>query len=294
MLQDREDFSQAEGPFIPAPRPLENRNTDKLTDEQARARSRESIAGCMRQQGRYKEAQRFEDCGRIIKAYCSGCGYSDPKVRVFRCGLRECQECSTIESNRLFNRIIDRVCKTAPVAGWRWRHIVLTSRRDTTKSLKDDYIRVKFELNRLHTFFRKKEFSPGISAVGGIEFGPKNQMVHVHLFIFCKWLSKQQLKKVWRLGSCWFKRVVSERQTLNACLYSIDFSKMPDSMMIANIGLIMKKTRRVFTWGGLYGTANKDKKKKNNYVCPCCGEKMHWKFDQGGEDHNSRDGPAWS
>jgi hypothetical protein len=287
----REEFTQGEDVPSPAFRPLEDRNTGNSADGQERAFSREAVAGVMRQQGRYKEAERYESCGRVIVDYCPTCKYTAPKVRVFRCGLRECRDCSRIESNRLFNRIIKEVVKVPAVAGWRWRHVVLTSRRIKTNFLRDDYLKVKFGLDRVQNYFRRAKFKPKIGACGGIEFGPKNQMVHCHLFIFCPFLNKDELQKVWKLGTIFFKEVESERQTLEACLYAINFSKMKDPVLLATIGLVMKKTRRVFTWGRLYGSARKDKKPKIEHKCPCCGEKLHWHFDQEQSPSIPRAGP---
>lgn len=279
-----------EGSF-PALRPLETLNTGKSAERPKTPFSRESVAEVMRLQGRGKEALRYLNCGKMIKDYCLACDYVKPEIRVYRCGLRECRECSQIETNRLFNRVLQEMFKMPHIAGWAWRHIVLTSKRENKFTLKHDYSLVKFGLDRLQNYFRTKKFKAKIGAVGGIEFGPQNQMVHVHLLIYCPFLDKEEMLKKWKLGSIFYKKVTSEKQALNACLYAVDFSKLKDPAILANIGYVMKRTRRVFTWGRLYGSAKKEKKKKDGYKCPKCKEGLHWRFNQEGDPRETRAGP---
>ena len=256
------------------PRPLETFITTKCADEVNYVLVRADVASIMCVQGRYKEAARIEECGTFVRKVCPSCGYRELRTYQLRCDLRECPECARMEAKRLFVRIMRTVKKIPLFPGWTWRHLVITSKRDNSKPMKDDYLKIKAGLRKLRAYFRKKEFSNRISAVGGIQFGPKNCMAHVHLAIFCKWLNLQEIKEVTGLGSCWIKVIKTSEQFYEAVRYGCNVSKVVDPVYLANCGLTFKGSRRLFTWGFLYGSTTPEKRVKVECKCPCCQVKM--------------------
>lgn len=260
------------------PRPLETLITGKCADDQMDDDFRKSVAGVMRVQGRGVEAARYEECGKITRSYCPQCSYRELRTRVHYCGLRECPVCARIEAKRLFSRVMPQIKKIRPLPGWAWRHLVITTRRVVNTSIRADYLAVKAGLRALRAFFRQKRFAGHISAVGGIEFGPRNAMSHVHLVIFSPFLDLLEIQKRTGLGKCWISRVKNARQVENATLYAVDFTATRDPVFIANMGLAMKGTRRIFTWGALYGCTAREKKKKISELCPLCSTAMRWEY----------------
>jgi hypothetical protein len=284
------------------PRPLETPITDKcedtlkVEDSKPDRTFREDVASVMNVQGRYKDASRYLECGKVTRDVCR-CGHKATKTRVMRCGLRECQVCAGIEAKRLYLQILVEMGRVDKKPGWTWRHAVLTSIRKPGTDLKEDLKKVKAGLKRLRYYLRgttkaTARYRAGISAVGGIEFGPKNGMVHVHLMIYAPFIPKDEMEKAWSVGTIHFKEITSARQIENVCLYAIDFTKkkkdkrtgelIPLSpVFIANVGKVLKGWRRIFTWGGLYKRIKKKEKTKKNEVCPKCGEKMSWEVVRG-------------
>jgi hypothetical protein len=275
---EAEIITQGERGAFLFPRPLENLITGKCADEPESDDFRQSVAGIMRTQGRRAEAVRYMECGKVTRSYCPQCGWKELKTRVHRCGLRECPECARIEAKRLFTRIMATIKKITPFPGWTWRHLVITTKRVPGTPIRDDYLKVKSGLRALRAYFRKKQFAGRISAVGGIEFGPANAMSHVHIVIFSPFLDLREIQRTTGLGSCWVEQVKSARQVENATLYAVDFTESRDPVFIANMGSAMKGTRRVFTWGALYGCAKKEPKKKTDFKCPCCNTAMRWEY----------------
>jgi hypothetical protein len=170
------------------------------------------------------------------------------------------------------------VKKIPPFPGWTWRHLVITTVRNRETPIRDDYQKLKSGIRALRAFFRHKKFCARISAVGGCQFGPMNAMAHVHLAIFCPWLDLDEITRVTGLGTCNIKRIKTANQFYEAVRYCANFTKSKDPVFLANMGMALKRTRRVFTWGALYNRATKQKREKIVSVCPCCGEKMRWEF----------------
>jgi hypothetical protein len=169
--------------------------------------------------------------------------------------------------------------KTIPaIPGWSWKHLICTTKRIPFTDIRPDYMRVKRGLRALRAYFRKKRFMNKISAVGGIEFGPKNAMCHVHIIIFAPYLDFEEIGQIWGQGSIQIKNVTSARQVENATLYAVDFTESKDPVFIANMGLAMKGTRRVFTWGKLYGCASRKKEKHEAQKCPSCDSLLRWEY----------------
>lgn len=258
--------------------PLETGITGKCADEPESDDYRQSVASVMRIQTRYVEAERYLECGRITRTFCPKCGFKDLQTRVHRCGLRECPECSQIEAKRIYTRIMREVRKIPPFPRWKWRHLVITSVRNPLSPIRDDYLKLKIGIKRLRAYFRRKEFLGKISAVGGCQFGPKNAMAHVHIAIFCPWLDLDAIQRVTGLGTVFVKVIKSAVQFYECVRYSANFTKSRDPCFLANMGLAMKGTRRIFTWGKLYGCTTALKKEKTDKDCPCCGARLSWEY----------------
>ena len=274
----REDITHPGGPGCEFLGPLETGITDKCADEPESDDYRQSVASVMRVQRRYVEAERYVECGKITRSYCPKCGFKELRTSVHRCGLRECPECSQIEAKRLYTRIMREVRKIPPFPRWTWRHLVITSVRNPLTPIRDDYLKLKTGIKRLRAYFRRKEFLGKISAVGGCQFGPANAMAHVHLAIFCPWLDLEAIQKVTGLGTVFVKVIKSSVQFYECVRYSANFTKSRDPCFLANMGLAMKGTRRIFTWGNLYGCTTEPKKEKIKRECPCCGARLSWEY----------------
>ena len=257
---------------------LETVITGKCADEPETPNWRADVAGVMQIQGRFLEAARYEVCGKVTRGYCPQCGYRELKTRIHRCELRECPECSRLEAKRLFIRIMREIKSIPALPGWTWRHLVITTKRTPYTDIRPDYLKLKIGIKRLRAFFRRKQFGGNISAVGGLQFGPKNAMAHVHIAIFSPWLNLKQIQEIMGQGTAWIKKIKSAKQFEEAVRYSANFTKSRDPVFLANIGQALKGTRRVFTWGRLYGVGKIAKKEKTDYICPMCTTKMRWEY----------------
>lgn len=276
--------------YAGVPRPLENLTTDNCADGQDR-RWREDVAGVMRAQGRDREADRFLSCGRLVQGVCGKCGHRE-EIREWRCGLRECPECSRKEAGDRFREALKDMRKVPQVAGWVWRHLTLTLDGGPRLAMREGVLRAQEGLKRLRGYFRRKQFNPGVSAVYGIEFGPDHGRCHVHLLIYAPFLDRTAVEQAWGGGRIDFNLVESERQIENTVLYCIDFTEGPSPAFVASAGQALKGVRRVGAWGFLYGSARK--KVLHSRVCPCCSSKsIHTEWIEGSiqEAHRSQGPP---
>jgi len=253
---------------------------------------REKVADNLYATGLYKESSRYRQCGKMVRDYCPACGHKELKTRSFWCESRICPECAERAEKKIFIATIEAM-KSVPVAsGWRWRHITITQKRVDYVPLTDDLEKLKGGLNRLRKFFcNKKRFKITVNgkkvfgALGGIEFGPKNGMVHAHILAYTPFLDQDEIQSVIGLGWIGIKEVKTEKGIKEVTRYCVDFTGKGDGLpspdFMCAVAHALKGKRRIFTWGSLY---NKIRIRKEfdfePKICPKCGGMMLWHFTE--------------
>jgi len=254
---------------------------------------RQSVYWALLNHSKGDAAERFEKCGKEIKLLCMGCGFSR-KVAQY-CELRVCPECATRQSKKIQHRVMKLLRDLSLPRGWRARLITLTVKTDghyeeaierigkALGNLWRSYL-WRDQAGRRRRDARKRQAGEkGASgAVAGIEFGPKNGNVHVHLVYVGPYLPHAEFSHVWRRlvgeGYVWISAVRSLKAAMREALKYMSNVRKLSGPMVVELYSHLDGKRRIRSYGILRDAEEAAKGK--SLVCEHCGG-GEWMTEEG-------------
>lgn len=134
---------------------------------------------------------RLNNCGnKYVLLECKDCQqkYFVP----LSCGLRSCPKCAKRYNDNFSSNLWDKIGELKVSRYIKFRHIVLNWGTDGTLEY-GVYRSFKAWLSIWNTYFK----GSGCGAIAFLEFGEKNQSVHLHVLFYGKYIPQEKLKKWW-------------------------------------------------------------------------------------------------
>ncbi len=255
-----------------------------LTEPQDSWRS--SVYAALLNAGKALTAERFNRCGTSCKLSCGHCGTG--RTIAQWCETRVCPDCSARRAKRIRYRVINLMKGHPATGGHRAKEITLTVQTNgrfqeaverITKALPrlwKSYLWRDAAGRRWHEAKRepgKKECVTG--AVCGLEFGPRNGNVHVHMLYLGPYLVFAELRAIWRKlvgeGSVFVCAAGGARAAVAEVIkYMSDIKKLPGSRVVELYEYLEGK-RRIRSYGILRGVEGEAGDDQELPVCTNCG-----------------------
>ena len=238
---------------------------------------RSEVGRLMRKGGMWSKSERFGMCGDV-KTFSCKCGHKESGSH--RCGIRICPECAERQSVNLFFQVKRMVQELGQGCGshYQFRHIVLTTVNDYTRSRREYVREVREGLSRVRRYFRNTFNDFGV--LYSYEFGSSHLACHVHILAYCPWIDEGELRKAWGNGYIKVKRCESDRQIGNVVAYALRFYKGNELIITPSQAVecerAMRGFRRLGTWGMFKGKVRVRPVASRfiHKVCPVCSARM--------------------
>lgn len=226
-----------------------------------------------------------DECGQwVAMLVCKDCSqtYNAP----MGCKLRTCPTCAKEYGSRVYREILGIAKKLPITATHRLRMITLGY--GTKEGMRGGLIECQKALKLLWRSDLRPRLNPGhlpakygkAGVFASIEFGAKNNSVHIHALYYGPWVDREKLQERWKqLTGSWYVdiRACKGARGVREVVKYISKGITGNKYKAYQIEKSLHSTRRIMTYGEFRDRRSKLDKEEYQFVCPCCGSHQ-WEF----------------
>ncbi len=226
-----------------------------------------------------------EDCGEWAALLtCKSC--TQHYNATLGCHMRTCPTCAKKYGDRIYREILAIAEKLPQTATHRLRLITLGY--GTKKGMREGTKEAAKALTKLWRTDLRPRLNPGqrpakygkAGVFASIEFGAKNNSVHIHLLYWGPWVDQKKLSNRWKdlTGSFYADvRACKGSRGVREVVKYISKGITGNDYKAYEIEKALHGTRRIITYGEFYDRADKNLDEKYQFTCPCCGS-ADWEY----------------
>ena len=220
----------------------------------------------------------------VVKIACKDCG--QPYNAPLGCHLRTCPACAKEYGDRVYREILG-IAKSLPITATH-RLRMITLGYGTKKTMREGAEEAGKALTKIWRSNLRPRLNPGklparygrAGVFASIEFGAKNNSVHIHALYYGPWIDREKLQKRWKkLTGSWYVdvRMCRGARGIREIIKYISKGITGNDYKAYEIEKALTGTRRVITYGEFYNRKAKLNEEVYQFTCPCCGS-AQWEF----------------
>jgi len=215
---------------------------------------------------------------------CGDCGQTYNAL--LGCKLRTCPSCAKEYSEKIYREILEVVRRLKITDTCKLRMITLGY--GTKKGMREGAKEASKALGKIWRSYLRPRLNPGkrpaqygeAGAFASIEFGAKNNSVHLHVLYYGPWIDREKLQERWKkLTGSWYVdvRVCRGAKGIREVIKYISKGVVGNNYKGHMIEKALKGTRRIITYGMFYNRQEKIEDDMYKFTCPCCA-RTAWIF----------------
>ncbi|MBA7613772.1 hypothetical protein ES703_21028 [subsurface metagenome] len=196
------------------------------------------------------------------------------------CHLRTCPTCAKEYGDRIFREVWG-VANKLPITNTHKLRLI-TLGYGTKKGMRGGMEEAKKALNKIWRSHLRPRLNPGetprkygvAGVFAAIEFGTKNNSVHIHLLYYGPYVNRQKFQKIWkRLTGSWYVdvRLCRGARGVREVVKYISKGITGNDHKAYEIEKALEGQRRIMSYGVFYNRHTKLKEEAYHFTCPYCG-----------------------